>query len=288
MVGTPIGNLEDITLRALRVLREVSLIAAEDTRTARRLLTHYEIQTPVTSYFEHNELAKLDLILGALQKGDVALISEAGMPGLSDPGYRLIAAAIEAGISVVPIPGPSALTAALVVSGLPTDSFVYLGFLPRQRSARRSLLATCQSERRTLVAFEAPHRLVESLRDILAILGNRPVAVARELTKLFEEVRRGQIGEMITHFVAEPPRGEITLVIGGAVEAQGEPWTEERIRQELAALLSEGLSKSEAARIISAACRSQSVQWPRRKIYRLAMNLADELQMEQGEEGIES
>jgi len=269
VVATPIGNLEDITLRALRVLRIVPLIAAEDTRTARRLLAHYDIKTPVTSYFEHNELAKLDFILDVLQKGDVALISEAGTPGLSDPGYRLVTAAIEAGVTVVPVPGPSALTTALVVSGLPTDSFVYLGFLPRKHAARRRLLAEWQRERRTLVAYEAPHRLLDSLGDIVEVLGNRRLAVGRELTKRFEEVRRGSVKEIIAHFASEPPRGEITLVIAGWSVAQAETWPEERVREALAALLADGIAKTEAAKVVS-----QQAHWPRRRVYRIAVSLS--------------
>ncbi len=268
-MATPIGNLEDITLRALNVLRQVSLIAAEDTRTAQRLLAHYGISTPTTSYFEHNELAKLDTILQALQAGDVALISEAGMPGLSDPGYRLILAVLEVGVPVVPVPGPSALIAALVISGLPTDSFVYLGFLPRKGAARRKLLAEWANERRTLVTFEAPHRLLDSLQDILETLGNRPIAVARELTKQFEEVQRGSVQAIIAHFTAEPPRGEITLVIGGRSEAEIGPWPEDRVREGLCELLSSGLATAEAAKAIA-----QQAQWPRRQVYRMATSLS--------------
>src|SRR5574340_567486 len=191
LVATPIGNLEDITLRALRVLKEVSLIAAEDTRTAHHLLAHFGIQTPITSYYEHNKVQKQTAILDALEQGDVAVISEAGMPGLSDPGYELVCAALAHGVRVVPIPGPSALTAALVASGLPTDQFVYLGFLPRQKSARRKLLESVAAEPRTLVAYEAPHRIPQALDDIADILGDRAITVARELTKVYEEFFRG-------------------------------------------------------------------------------------------------
>ncbi len=212
VVATPIGNLEDITLRALRLLREVRLIAAEDTRKTRRLLARYDIKTPMTSYFEHNKLTKLDHILHFLNEGDVALVSEAGMPGISDPGYELIAAAGKRGLPVVPVPGPSAITAALAVSGLPTDRFMYLGFLPRN-SARRRALESVVSEPGTIIALEAPHRLIAALEDILFVLGDRPVAVCRELTKLHEEVFRGTVSEAIAHF--REPRGEFTLVIAG-------------------------------------------------------------------------
>jgi 16S rRNA (cytidine1402-2'-O)-methyltransferase len=214
VVATPIGNLEDITLRARRVLREVRLIAAEDTRQTRRLLTAYDIRTPLTSYYEHNKLTKLDYILARLEEGDVALVSEAGMPGISDPGYELIVAASRRGISVVPVPGPSAVITALAVSGLPTDRFTYIGFLPARPGARRRALASVAAEPGTIIALEAPHRLLAALSDILLVLGNRRLAVARELTKLHEEIFRGTVSEAVEHFTE--PRGEFTLVIDGA------------------------------------------------------------------------
>jgi 16S rRNA (cytidine1402-2'-O)-methyltransferase len=266
IVGSPIGNLEDVTLRALRVLKEVALIAAEDTRRTRLLLDRYEIKIPLTSYYEHNKLSKLDYILETLQGGDVALVSEAGMPGLSDPGYELIRAAIERGVPVVPIPGPSALVTALVVSGLPTDSFLYLGFLPRRRAARRRLLAEVAAGRRTLVAFEAPHRLLESLADLAELLGERQMAVGRELTKLHEEIWRGTTQEALAYFQEHPPRGEITLVIAGA--ATREVWDEEKVRAALAELLNSGLRRKEAARQVA-----QEAGWSAREVYRLADNL---------------
>jgi 16S rRNA (cytidine1402-2'-O)-methyltransferase len=187
VVATPIGNLEDITLRALRVLREVKLIAAEDTRKTRRLLDTYDIKTPMTSYYEHNKMTKLDYILEKLKKGDVALVSEAGMPGISDPGYELIVAATRENIRVVPVPGPSAVTTALAVSSLPTDRFVYIGFLPNKSAARRRLLASVAAEPGTIIALEAPHRLDAALEDVLDVLGDRRLSVGRELTKLHEE-----------------------------------------------------------------------------------------------------
>jgi 16S rRNA (cytidine1402-2'-O)-methyltransferase len=191
LVATPIGNLEDITLRALRLLREADLIAAEDTRHTGRLLAHYGIHTPQISYHEHNKLTRLDTVLQALETGNVALVSDAGTPGLSDPGYELVRTAIAHGFTVVPIPGPSALTAALVASGLPSDAFVYLGFLPRRQNDRRRLLHELCDERRTLVAFETAPRLAATLQDIEEILGERGIVVARELTKLYEEIWRG-------------------------------------------------------------------------------------------------
>lgn len=217
VVATPIGNLEDISLRALRVLREAKLIAAEDTRKTRRLLDAYDIETPLTSYHEHSKRAKLDYLLGCLEKEDLALVSEAGMPGLSDPGYDLIVAAIERGISVVPIPGPSAVITALVVSGLPTDQFLYVGFLPRRKGQRQRLLSSISDDPRTIVAFETPHRLREALTDIEEMLGDRRVSVCRELTKVHEEVFRGRVSQAREHFVE--PRGEFSLVIEGRTRA---------------------------------------------------------------------
>ncbi|HIC92787.1 MAG TPA: 16S rRNA (cytidine(1402)-2'-O)-methyltransferase [Anaerolineae bacterium] len=263
VVGTPIGNLEDISLRALRILREVSLIAAEDTRTTRKLLARYGIETPLTSYHEHNKLTKLDYLLETLRQKDVALVSEAGMPGLSDPGYELIRAAIERGIPVVPIPGPSALVAALVVSGLPTDSFVHLGFLPRRREERRRLLESVAREGRTLVAFEAPHRLLASLADLKEVLGDRRIAIARELTKVHEEVWRGTIGQALARFEEAPPRGEFTLVIEGAKE---ERWDEGRVRRALRRMLGEGVGTREAVKAVA-----ELAGWPKREVYALAL-----------------
>ena len=266
LIGTPIGNLEDITLRALRILKEVSLVAAEDTRRARILTQRYEIETPVTSYFEGNKLTKLEKVLEALDTGDVALISEAGMPGLSDPGYELIRAAIERGHPLVPVPGPSAPVTALVVSGLPSDSFLYLGFLPRRQNERRRMLAEVANERCTLITFEAPHRLRQSLADFETVLGgDRPLAVCRELTKLHEEVWRGTVAEARAHFDQVEPRGEFTLVIGGAPQER-ECWEEGRVRAALDELLAQGVRRSAAARRVAAASG-----WGRQEVYRLGL-----------------
>jgi 16S rRNA (cytidine1402-2'-O)-methyltransferase len=213
VVATPIGNLEDISQRALRVLREVKLIAAEDTRKTRRLLTAYDIKTPMTSYYEHNKLTKLDYILDQLKVADIALVSEAGMPGISDPGYELIATASRQDIPVVQIPGASAITTALAVSGLPTDRFTFVGFLPPKAAARRKELEAITNEPGTIIVLEAPHRLLASLDDILRTMGDRRIAVCREMTKLHEEIFRGTISEAIKHF--SNPRGEFTLVIEG-------------------------------------------------------------------------
>jgi 16S rRNA (cytidine1402-2'-O)-methyltransferase len=217
VIATPIGNLEDISLRALRLLREVKLVAAEDTRTTRHLLNAHDIKTPLTSYHEHSKRAKLDYLLDYLERQDLALVSEAGSPGLSDPGYDLIVAAIERGVSVVPVPGASAVISALAVSGLPTDQFIYIGFLPRRKGQRQRTLRSVTEEPRTIVAFETPHRLGEALADIEAILGNRRISVCRELTKVHEEIFRGRVSQSREYFVE--PRGEFTLVIEGKTRA---------------------------------------------------------------------
>jgi len=265
IIGTPIGNLEDITLRALRILQDVALIAAEDTRKARILLNRHAICTPVTSFFAGNEQRKLSTILDALQQGDVALISEAGMPGISDPGYPLVRAAIEHDIPVVPIPGPSAHTTALVVSGLPTDHFLFLGFLPRKASERMTALDHVASIQATLICYEAPHRLLATLKSLRDVLGNRAVALCRELTKLYEEIWRGNLEDALTYVQVTPPRGEYTLVIAGATE-NVEDWTAAQVRTALADKLTEGLSRSQAAREIAALSG-----WPRREIYDLEL-----------------
>jgi 16S rRNA (cytidine1402-2'-O)-methyltransferase len=264
LVATPIGNLEDITARALRVLREARLIAAEDTRHTRQLLAHFDIHTPLTSYFEHNKLSKLDEILNALAAGDVALVSDAGTPGLSDPGYELVRAALDAGHRVTPVPGPSALLGALVASGLPTDAFVYLGFLPRKDTDRRRVLASVAREPRTLVAFEAPHRLLDALRDIEAALGDRRVAVARELTKLHEEIFRGTASAAHEHFSRKEILGEITLVVAGFTEEPIPPPDETRLREAIAVLLDDGMKPREAARFVA-----DLYGLPAREIYKL-------------------
>ncbi|MEW6033503.1 MAG: 16S rRNA (cytidine(1402)-2'-O)-methyltransferase [Chloroflexota bacterium] len=245
VVATPIGNLEDITLRALRVLGQVGLIAAEDTRRTRRLLSVHGIRTPVTSYHEHNKRTKLKYLLRRLGEGDVALVSEAGMPGLSDPGYELIASAIATGTEVVPVPGPSVVLTALVVSGLPTSQFTFLGFLPRRQGERRRLLSSVAGEGRTLVAFEAPHRLEGSLQDVLSVLTDRRIAVCREMTKVHEEVFRGTVSGALQHFTE--PRGEFTLVIEGAPTGEGHGQCAGiELEQEVLGLCRQGMRLKEA------------------------------------------
>ncbi|MBN1691306.1 MAG: 16S rRNA (cytidine(1402)-2'-O)-methyltransferase [Dehalococcoidia bacterium] len=213
VVATPIGNLEDITLRALRILGEVKLIAAEDTRTSRKLLNRYNIKTGLTSYFEHNKKGKMPVLLKMLEEQDIAIISEAGTPGISDPGYELIRGAIEKGFRVEVLPGPSAVTAAVAASGLPSDQFLYMGFLPRKKGEKRRLLGSVSSEPRTIICFESPYRVVDSLSAMLETLGDRNVAVCREMSKLHEEIFRGPLSEAVRHF--SRPRGEFTIVIQG-------------------------------------------------------------------------
>ncbi|MGQ9908420.1 MAG: 16S rRNA (cytidine(1402)-2'-O)-methyltransferase [Candidatus Flexifilum sp.] len=269
IVPTPIGNLEDITLRALRILREVSLIAAEDTRTTARLLQHYAITTPLTSYHEHNKLTKLDALFAALETGSVALVSDAGTPGINDPGYELIRAAIARGIRVEPLPGASAVITALVGSGLPTDGFVFIGFLPRTERARAELFAALRQERRTTIAYESPNRLVESLSALCASLGaDHPVCVARELTKIHEEFQRGPAGAVLAHYQAHPPRGEIVLVIGGAAETAHAVWDETRLRDALLARLRAGMRLRDAAPLLAA-----ESGWERKRVYELGLAL---------------
>jgi len=267
VIATPIGNLEDITLRALQTLREVKLIAAEDTRKTRKLLTHYSIKTPMTSYYEHSKRLKLDYILNQLKDGDVAVVSEAGMPGLSDPGYDLIAAAYEKGIKVVPIPGPSAVTTALAVSGLPTDRFTYIGFLPNKAKARQDLLKSVADEAGAIVAFEAPHRVKESLKDILDILGDRKIAVCRELTKVHEEVFRGTVSEAIEHFAE--PRGEFTLVIGG--KPKSKPQLTGNIEKQLHYRYLSGMTAKEAVAQIG-----RETGLSRKELYRAWLKLTSD------------
>lgn len=261
LVATPIGNLEDLSPRALRTLRSAVLIAAEDTRHTLKLLTHFDIHTRLISYHEHNKLSRLEQVLEVLQSGDVALVSDAGTPALNDPGYELVRAALQAGYPVSPIPGPSAPVAALVASGLPTDTFLYLGYLPRKASERRKLFGEVCALPYTLIFLESPHRVLEALADLQQALGDRPVAVARELTKMYEEIYRGKLSQAAAHFSAHPPKGEFTLVIGGNTSAP-EVWDEAQLEQAIEQALAEGQPVAQIAARLAV-----DSGWARREIY---------------------
>ncbi len=262
LVATPIGNLEDISPRGVRILREVLLIAAEDTRHTGTLLKHFDIKTPLTSYWEHNKLNKLDFILEKLSQGDVALVSDAGTPAINDPGYELVQAALASRFDVVPVPGPSAPIAALTVSGLPTDSFLYLGYLPSKSSERRKSLLQISDLTYTLIFLESPHRIVDSLEDILFTLGDRRICLAREMTKLYEEYWRGQISGAIEHFKSKAPRGEFTLVVEGKRKEERSVWTEDELLKAIKRELKAGRSAKE----ISAELAEKS-GWNKKEVY---------------------
>lgn len=264
LVATPIGNLEDMSPRAVRILRESVLIAAEDTRHTGTLLKHFEIKSPLTSYFEHNKINKLDRILEALATGDVALVSDAGTPAINDPGYELVQAALASGYDVRPVPGPSAPIAALTVSGLPTDSFLYLGYLPHKSSDRRKSVGQVSNLTYTLIFLESPHRIVDSLEDILSVLGDRRICVAREMTKLFEEFWRGPVSGAIEYFKSKEPRGEFTLVIEGKKTEDRGQWAEE----ELLEAIKKELQAGKSAKEISAELAEAS-GWNKKEIYSL-------------------
>jgi 16S rRNA (cytidine1402-2'-O)-methyltransferase len=272
LVATPIGNLEDISFRALDILRSVRLIAAEDTRTTRHLLTHYQIDTPVAVYFEHSRPHQLERILEELSSGDVAVVSEAGTPGINDPGEPLVRRALERGHRVSPIPGPSAVLAALVASGIPANSFYYVGFLPREPQARRRFLRELESERETIVAFETPHRLLRALEDMEQVLGaDRRICAAREVTKVFQEFQRGTISQVREHFSRNEPRGEFTLVIEGCTGAKRRrpierAWNAEQVRQEVEKLTANGIPRTDAVKQVAHAANMD-----RRQVYAIAL-----------------
>ena len=265
VVATPIGNLEDITLRALRVLKEVDVIAAEDTRHTQILLSHYGIRTPLTSYHEHNEKTKARQLMSRLERGEqIALVSDAGTPAISDPGYRLAVEAIRGGIPVIPIPGASALTAVLSAGGLPTDRFVFEGFLPPKKQERRARLRALSSETGTLVIYEAPHRLTETLNDLAEILGDRETVLAREVSKVHEEFLRGRLTEVAKQIAGREIKGELTLLIGGS-RGQSEV-SQEQIEEEIRKLKDDGLRVKEIAEILG-----EKYGYPKKEIYRLAL-----------------
>jgi 16S rRNA (cytidine1402-2'-O)-methyltransferase len=274
IVATPIGNLEDITLRALRVLKEVDLIAAEDTRVTRKLLSRYEIHTPLIAYHQHSKGRRAADIVERLRIGDnVALVSDAGTPGISDPGHELIRLAISANIPIVPVPGPNAIITALVASGLPTSHFAFDGFPPRKESERRSFFRGLAADPRTIVLYESPLRLVPTLRSALAELGDRPAAIVREATKMFEEVFRGTISEAIERFTHPKARGEITIVIEGADvggwRLEVGSWNRAReVEDRLRGLLSEGVTERDAIRQVAA-----ELKLPRREVYAAAVGM---------------
>jgi 16S rRNA (cytidine1402-2'-O)-methyltransferase len=269
IVATPIGNLEDMTLRAIRALKEADVIAAEDTRHTQVLLKHFAINTPLTSYHEHNERAKTGQLVTRLERGEsIALVSDAGTPAISDPGYRLVVAAIGAGIRVIPIAGPSALIAALSAAGLPTDGFDFRGFLPARKQERRSKLQELRDGRYTMVFYETPHRLQESLDDVREILGDRRMVLAREVTKLHEEFLRGRISEVIGEVSRREIRGEMTLVIEGCSDSNAA--SEEALLDEIDNLKGEGMRIKEIAEIIG-----EKYGYSKREIYRLALGKKD-------------
>jgi 16S rRNA (cytidine1402-2'-O)-methyltransferase len=260
-----------MTIRAIRVLKGVDLIAAEDTRHTGKLLQYFQIATPQTSYHEHNRQEKTPELVAKLQAGAaIALVSDAGMPGISDPGYELVAACAAAGLAVVPIPGPTAAIAALTASGLPTAQFVFEGFLPAKRGPRQQRLEQLRSETRTLILYEAPHRLRQLLPDLEVLGGDRPIVLARELTKLHEEFWRGTIAEAIAHYAVHEPKGEFTIVIAGAPAAQLE-LSDQALLQELQRLIGQGLSRSEASKQLA-----QQTGLPKRHLYQLALSCPDE------------
>ncbi len=269
VVGTPIGNLQDMTFRAVEILQSVDLIAAEDTRHTGKLLHHFQIKTPQVSYHEHNHDQRLPELLNRLGQGNtIALVTDAGMPGISDPGYKLVKAVIEEGISVVPIPGATAGITALSAAGLPTDRFVFEGFLPTKGQSRKKRLDSLKEEPRTLILYEGPHRVLNTLRDLANCLGeNRRIVLARELTKLHEEFWRGTIGDAIAHFTQLEPKGEFTLIIGGA--SQQKPMlSKAELEAQLAEIMAQGVSRSQASRQLA-----KLTQLPRRELYQLALTI---------------
>ncbi len=271
IVGTPIGNLEDMTLRAIKILQSVNWIAAEDTRHTAKLLNHFDIKTPQLSYYEHNQQRRIPSLVESLRQGNaIALVTDAGMPGISDPGYELVKACLEAEIPVIPIPGVSASLTALSVAGLPTDRFIFEGFLPTKNKERQQRLTLLKTESRTIILYEAPHRLLETLQDLEKSLDSqRSIVIARELTKLHEEFWRGTLAKAVQYYQEHNPKGELTLVIAGVSESPT-PLTEEQLKAELERLLQQGISRSEASRQLAAA-----TDLPRRQIYQLALTLPD-------------
>ena len=272
VVATPIGNLEDMTFRAIAILQSVDVIAAEDTRHTGKLLHHFQITTPQISYHDHNRLSRLPEVLQRLQEGQkIALVTDAGMPGISDPGYELVKACAEADIVVVPIPGACAIVAALSAAGLPTDRFVFEGFLPVKGQERRDRLEGIQSEVRTLVLYEAPHRVRTTLQDLAEVLGgDRAIVLGRELTKLHEQFWRGTLTAAIAYYQTREPQGEYTFVVSGATLSQP-LLSEGDLKTELKAIINQGVSRSQASRQLA-----QQTSFSRRQVYQLALTIPDD------------
>lgn len=269
VVGTPIGNLEDITFRAVRILQSVDLIAAEDTRHTGKLLHHFQVATPQLSYHEHNRNSRIPELVQKLSEGKaIALVTDAGMPGISDPGYELVKACVSASIPVVPIPGPSAVITALCAAGLPTDKFVFEGFLPVKGKDRQQRWELLQTESRTIIFYESPHRLRQTLQECANFFGQeRQLVLARELTKLHEEFWRGSIEEAIAHYNQREPQGEYTLVVAGVPPSKPD-LTEAEIKVELQKIMVQGISRSQASRQLA-----KEISLSRSKIYQIALTL---------------
>ena len=273
LCATPIGNLEDMTFRAVRILQEVDVVAAEDTRHTRKLLTHFDIHTPLVSYHEHNKLGRGPELIERLLAGEsIACVSDAGMPGISDPGSHLAMLAIEAGITVTPVPGANAGLSALIASGLDTTEFHFIGFLSKQKKNRLETLARIKPIQGTLIFYESPHRLKDTLGELLDVFGDRSIVAARELTKKFEEFRRGTITELIAYYKEEAPRGEFTLIVNGAGEEEArveEETIDMTVEEELILLIENGTEKKEAIRQVA---RRRNM--PKREVYQIALSLA--------------
>ena len=273
LCATPIGNLEDMTFRAVRILKEVDVVAAEDTRHTRKLLTHFDIHTPLVSYHEHNKLGRGPELIERLLAGEsIACVSDAGMPGISDPGSHLAMLAIEAGITVTPVPGANAGLSALIASGLDTTEFHFIGFLSKQKKNRLETLARIKPIQGTLIFYESPHRLKDTLGELLDVLGDRNIVAARELTKKFEEFRRGTITELIAYYKEEAPRGEFTLIVNGAGEEEAraeEETIDMTVEEELILLIENGTEKKEAIRQVA-----KRRNMPKREVYQIALSLA--------------
>jgi 16S rRNA (cytidine1402-2'-O)-methyltransferase len=271
VVGTPIGNLDDLTFRSLATLKKVTLIAAEDTRHTGKLLQHFDISTPQISYHEHNRLSRLDELLNILSQGqDIALVTDAGMPGISDPGYELIKACIEAKIEVVPIPGVTAVITALAVSGLPTERFCFEGFLPGKEKLRQERLESLKTETRTMVFYEAPHKLIKTLEDLRETFGpTRKIVLGRELTKLYEEIWRGTVAEAINLYREnKTPKGEFTIVVMGNNRFDTIQLSDEELKRELKQIIEGGVNRSQASRQLA-----QVTNLSRSRLYKLALEI---------------